>query len=401
MELARKGAAGVETRAPAPKFGRGRFGTINNMKRRILIAVLGVVLVFLALAGVKALQIRKLTTTPPPPMFESVSSALAKREKWPRTLSAIGSVTAVQGINVTTELAGTVKEIAFESGGVVAKGDLLVRLDTSLEEAQLHAAEAQMEWGRLSLERARKLRADGTVSQSDLDSADATWKQGQGNADAIRATIAKKTIRAPFAGRLGIRIVNLGEYLDTGKPVVSLQSLAPIHADFSLPQQELARLSTGMKVRLTTDAFSERHFDGALNTISPELDPATRSLRLQAVFENAEQLLRPGMFARVEVLLPGEEDVLVIPATSVLSAPYGSSVYVIESSANAAGGLAVRQQFIRTGRTLGDFVSVETGLKPGDKVVSSGLFKLRNGMPVIESAERVPNALESPRPPDA
>jgi len=397
----RPGGGNAERRTPSRGFEHGQIGTIKNMKRRILLAALGVALVFLVLAGVKALQIRKLATTPPPPMFESVSPAIAKREKWQRGLSAIGSVTAVQGINVTTELAGTVKEIAFESGGVVAKGDLLVRLDTSLEEAQLRAAEAQMDWARVSLERARKLRAIDTVSQSDLDSADAAWKQGKANADAIRATIAKKTIRAPFAGRLGIRIVNLGEYLDTGKPVVSLQSLTPIHADFSLPQQELAQLRAGMRVRLTTDAFPDRPFEGVLNAISPDLDAATRSVKLQARFENADQLLRPGMFARAEVLLPGEDDVLVIPATSVLSAPYGSSVYLIESSTNGSGGLVVRQQFIRTGRARGDFVSVETGLKPGDKIVSSGLFKLRNGMAVTENNEPVPKAADNPRPPDA
>ncbi|MCI0534132.1 MAG: efflux RND transporter periplasmic adaptor subunit [Verrucomicrobiales bacterium] len=371
------------------------------MKRKIIIAVLSVLLVLIVLAGVKVLQIRKLMTTPPPPQFASVSSAVAKREKWQRTLSAIGSVTAAQGINVTTELAGTVTEIAFESGGPVAKNDLLARLDTSLEEAQLRAAEAQTDWARISAERARKLRADQTVSQSELDSAEAGLKQAQASADAIRATIAKKTIRAPFAGRLGIRIANLGEYLDSGKPVVSLQSLMPIHADFSLPQQELARLKMGMPVRLTIDAFPDRRFDGMLNAMNPDLDLSTRSVRLQATFENPDQLLRPGMFARVEVLLPNEEDVLVIPATSVLSAPYGSSVYIIEPSTNAAGGLVVRQQFVRVGRTRGDFVAVETGLKPGEKVVSSGLFKLRNGMGVIENNELAPKASENPQPPDA
>ena len=371
------------------------------MKLKIVIAALSVLLVLIILGGVKALQIRKLVTTPPPPQMESVSSAVAKQEKWQGTLPAIGSVTAVQGINVTTELAGTVKEIAFESGAQVAKDDLLVRLDTSLEEAQLRAAEAQMEWTNISAERARKLRADNMVSQSDLDSAEAGLKQAEANADAIRATIAKKTIRAPFAGRLGIRIVNLGEYLDTGKPVVSLQSLAPIHADFSLPQQSLAQLSAGMRVRLTNDTFPDRQFDGTLNAINPDLDPSTRSVRLQATFDNPDQLLRPGMFARLEVLLPSEENVLVIPATAVLSAPYGSSVYLIEPSTNAAGGLVVRQQFIRTGRTRGDYVSVETGLKAGQKIVSSGLFKLRNGMSVTENNELVPKAAENPRTPDA
>jgi membrane fusion protein (multidrug efflux system) len=376
-------------------------GTTKIMKRKIVIATLSVVLVLIVLGGVKALQIRKLVTTPPPPQLESVSSAIAKQEKWQRTLSAIGSVTAVQGINVTTELAGTVKEIAFESGAQVAKDDLLVRLDTSSEEAQLRAAEAQTEWTRISAERARKLRADDTVSQSELDSAEAGLKQAQANADTIRATIAKKTIRAPFAGRLGIRIINLGEYLDTGKPVVSLQSLSPIHADFSLPQRALAQLSAGMRVRLTIDTFPDRPFDGMLNAINPDLDPSTRSVRLQATFDNPDQVLRPGMFARLEVLLPSEENVLVIPATSVLSAPYGSSVYIIEPSTNAAGGLVVRQQLIRTGRARGDFVSVETGLKAGEKVAGSGLFKLRNGMSVTENNEWVPKSAENPHPPDA
>ncbi|MEO8428794.1 MAG: efflux RND transporter periplasmic adaptor subunit [Verrucomicrobiota bacterium] len=371
------------------------------MKRKIIAAALSVLLILIVLGGVKAFQIRKLVTTPPPPQIESVSSAVAKEEKWQGTLSAIGSVTAVQGVNVTTELVGTVKEIAFQSGAPVAKDDLLLRLDTSLEEAQLRAAEAQMEWTHISAERTRTLRTNDMVPQSELDSAEAAFKQAQANADAIRATIAKKTIRAPFAGRLGIRIVNLGEYLDTGKPIVSLQSLTPIHADFSLPQQALAQLSAGMRVRLTNDAFPDRQFDGVLNAINPDLDPSTRSVRLQATFDNPDQLLRPGMFARLEVLLPVEENVLVIPRTSVLSAPYGSSVYLIEPSTNGAGGLVARQQFVRTGRTRGDFVSVETGLKPGQKVVSSGLFKLRNGMPVTESNEPVPKAVENPRLPDA
>jgi membrane fusion protein (multidrug efflux system) len=156
-----------------------------------------------------------------------------------------------------------------------------------------------------------------------------------------------------------------------------------------------------MRVRLTNDAFPDRQFEGTLNAINPDLDPSTRSIRLQAVFENPDQLLRPGMFARLEVLLPSEENVIVIPATAVLSVAYGSSVYLIEPSTNAAGGLVVRQQFVRTGRTRGDFVSVETGLKPGQKVVNSGLFKLRNGMSVIENNELVPKAAENPRPPDA
>ena len=217
-------------------------------------------LVFGGLAGVKALQFKKLMAAgnsfAPPP--ECVSSAVVREEKWQGTLTAIGSITAVQGVTVTPEIAGIVSEIAFESGAVVSKGDLLVRLDTSLEEAQLRALEAQEELARLNLARERTLRSQNMVSQSELDAAEATLKQTQGNADAIRATIQKKTIRAPFAGRLGIRLVNLGQYLDTGKPIVSLQSLTPVYADFSLPQQELARLKTGMSVRVTTDTYPGR-----------------------------------------------------------------------------------------------------------------------------------------------
>ena len=374
--------------------------------RKILIAVFVVLLVVGTLAGVKTLQIRTLMAAgksfAPPP--ESVSSVLAREEKWQGTITAIGSVTAFQGVTVTPEIAGIIREIAFESGAVVAKDALLVRLDTSAEDAQLHALEAQEELARLTLARERALRSQNMVPQSELETAEATLKQTQGMADATRATIQKKTIRAPFAGRLGIRLVNLGQYLDTGKPIVSLQSLTPVYADFSLPQQELARLQTGMRVRLTTDAYPGRQFDGTLTAINPDLDSQTRSVGLQATFENKEQLLRPGMFARVEVLLPEERPVLVVPATSVLSAPYGDSVYVIESKPGKDSGkaeLVVRQQFIRTGSARGDFVSVETGLKPGERIVSAGIFKLRNGMSVIENNELSPKNELAPRPSDS
>jgi membrane fusion protein, multidrug efflux system len=376
------------------------------MKSKIAIAILVVLVFFGALAGVKTLQIKKLIEggkafVQPP---ESVSSAVAHEEKWQTTLSAIGSVTAVQGVIVNPELPGIVREIAFDSGAVVAKGDLLVRLDTSLEEAQLRALEAQEELARINLERERTLRKQNMISQSELDTAEATLKQNKANADAVRATIEKKTIRAPFAGRLGLRMVNLGQYLDTGKPIVSLQSLEPVYAEFSLPQQELAQLKTGMRVRIATDAYPSRQFEGKLTAITPQLDQSTRSVGLQATLANPEQLLRPGMFARMEVFLPEEEKVLVIPATAVLSAPYGDSVYVIEPKSGTNGppsGLVVRQQFVRTGRVHGDFLSVESGLKPGERIVSAGIFKLRNGMSVIENNELKPKNDLAPRPSDS
>lgn len=375
------------------------------MKSKLIIAVVIVLCVVGALVGTKAMQFKKLASSPWVQPPETIASAVVHPETWETTIEAVGSIDAVQGVTVTPEVSGTVSEIAFESGGMVQKGDLLLKLDTSTEEAQLKAAQAQLEWAQVSVERARKLSADSTVSKSELDQAEAAWKQAKANVDALQATIEKKTIRAPFAGQLGIRQVNLGEYLNSGKAIVSLQSLAPVYADFSLPQQELARLKTGMVVRVTTDTYTNRQFVGTLTAINPDLDATTRNVRLQATFENADQLLRPGMFARVEVVLPGEQAVLAIPSTSILSAPFGDSVYVIEPGTNApAGGTnsgpqyVVRQQFITTGRTRGDFVSVLKGLKAGDKIVSAGVFKLRNGSAVVENNEITPKAVEKPKP---
>jgi membrane fusion protein (multidrug efflux system) len=375
------------------------------MKSKIALAIALVIVVVGALAGIKVLQIKKLTSQPYVPPPETISSAAAHDEKWQDTFSAVGSITAVQGVTITPEIAGTVSEIAFESGAVVAKGDLLARFDTSTEEAQLKAAQAQLEWARLTVERTRKLRTDNTVSQSELDQAQATWLQAKANADAIQAAIDKKTIRAPFAGKLGIRQINLGEYVDAGKPIVSLQSLTPVYADFSLPQQTLAQIKTGMVVRVTLDTYTNKTFEGTLTAINPDLDTSTRNVRLQATLDNADQLLRPGMFARIEVVLPSDQNVLVIPSTAILSAPYGDSVYVIEKGTNApvgtnGPGLMVRQQFVRTGRTRGDFITVENGLKAGDRVVSAGLFKLRNGAAVTENNDLAPKATEKPKPSD-
>jgi len=372
------------------------------MKRNIIIAVVIVVAVAGGLASVKAWQIHTLIAAgasfAPPP--ETISAAAVQEEKWPDTLTAVGSISAKQGVTVSPEIAGTVSEIAFESGAVVAKGDLLVRLDTSSEEAQLRAIEARVDLARLNAERTRLLQANHTVSQSELDTAEATLKQEQGNADNIRATIEKKTIRAPFAGQLGIRLVNLGELLDVGKPIVSLQALSPVYGDFSLPQQNLAQLKPGLPVRVTSDSYPDQSFAGQVTAINPDLDPTTRSVRLQATFENADQRLHPGMFVRVEVVFPEEQTVLTVPATAILSAPYGDSVYVIEANATNAT-LAVRQQFVHTGRSRGDFISITSGLKAGDRVVSAGTFKLRNGMAVKENNETTTKPSSSPKPSDS
>jgi len=372
------------------------------MKRKI-IAALGIVLgIFVVLAGVKTWQIRTLIAAAqamvPPP--ETVSTAVVHEEKWPDTLTAVGSISAKQGVTLSPEIAGTVSEIAFESGAVVDKGDLLVRLNTSLEEAQLRAIEAQVELARVNTDRVRQLRINNTVSQSELDTAEAALKQQQGNADAIRATIEKKTIRAPFAGQLGIRLVNLGELLDVGKPIVSVQALSPVYCDFSLPQQDLARLKTGLQVQVTSDSYPGQIFEGTLTAMNPDLDQTTRSVQLQATFENAEKRLQPGMFVRAEVVFPEEQTVLAVPSTAILSEPFGDSVYVIETNATNST-LTARQQFVHTGRTRGDFISVGSGLTAGERVVSAGLFKLHNGTRVQENNTDTPKPSMSPNPPNS
>ena len=371
------------------------------MTRKLFIGILIVVVVVGALAAVKTMQIKSMIAfgaayAPPP---ETISSAVAHAEQWQDSLIAVGSINAAQGVTVAAELPGTVTEIDFESGAVVAKGDLLVRLDTSSEEAQLNAVTAQVELARLNADRTEQLSRDKTVSQSELDSAKATLKQFQANAATISATIDKKTIRAPFAGRLGIRLVNLGESLDARKAIVSLQSLMPVYADFSLPQQNLSQLQTGLPVLVTCDAYPDQKFDGTLTAINPDLDVATRSVTLRATLANANQLLRPGMFVSVAVELPQAQPVLVVPATAILSvAGTAEAVYVIEPSTNSAGGLVVRQQIVRTGRMHGDFVNVLDGLKAGDRVVSAGLFKLRNGASVTVNNDLMPKPSKTPNP---
>jgi membrane fusion protein (multidrug efflux system) len=373
------------------------------MIRKLFIGILVVLLIAGALGVVKYLQIKTMLAAgdifAPPP--ETIATAVVQSETWPDTLTAVGSVSPAQGVMVSPEIAGTVSEIDFESGATVKQGDLLLRLNTSSEEAQLRAAEAQAELAKLTADRQRKLQTDKTVSQSEVDQADAAWKQAVANADNIRATIQKKTIRAPFSGQLGIRLVNLGEQLDVGKSIVSLQSLSPVFVDFSLPQQELAKLQSGLKVQAGSDSYPTNDFQGEITAINPDLDTVTRSVRIRARFGNEEKLLRAGMFVRVTVVLPQAEAVEVIPATAVLSAPYGDSVFVVAPERSGSTNLVVHQAFVRTGRARGDFVSVESGLNVGDRVASAGVFKLRNGGKVRENNALAPVASQTPTPPNS
>ena len=376
------------------------------MIKKIALTSLGLLLVLGAIAGVKGLQIRALiaagkTMVPPP---EAVTTAVVQAETWETTLNAIGSFAAVQGVTLSAEVAGTVSKIDFESGANVAADAVLVELDTSVEQAQLRSAEATADLARLNLTRARELRGQNTNSQADLDSADAQAKQASAQVDNLRAILAKKHISTPFSGRAGIRLVNIGQFLPVGTPIVSVQALDPIFLNFSLPQQQLGQVAEGLVARVSTDAHPGRVFEGKVTAINPDLDSTTRSVKLQVTLPNAESFLRPGMFGTVSIVLPATTPVIVIPATAVLYAPYGDTVFVVEEKKNEATGelqKVVRQQFVRLGTARGDFVAVTSGLKAGDTVVSAGVFKLRNGSTVSIHNELAPDAQLAPKPSDS
>ena len=306
----------------------------------------------------------------------------------------------MQGVTIATELPGKVVKIVFTPGSRVKKGDLLLRQDTSSEEAQLPGTEASLTLSSRNLSRAKSLIAEEMISQSQLDTAQANFQQAQAAVDNLRSQIAKKTVRAPFSGRLGIRLVNLGQSLREGDAIVSLQTLSPIYVDFQLPQQYLNQVRQGLPVRVTADGLPDRQLTGKITAINPQVNVATRSIGVQATLQNAEELLRPGMFVSIEVVLPKLQTVLSIPATAVLYAPFGDSVFIIEEKQTEDGKkyLALRQQFIRLGEKRGDFVSVLSGLNAGESVVSTGVFKLRNGQVVVVDNSLAPEFKLNPQP---
>ena len=354
--------------------------------------------------GIKILQIGKMMSTPMVMPPTTVSSAVVKEEDWAPTLSAIGSVSAVQGAVVSTELGGVVAEIDFQSGGVAKKGDVLMRLDSSAEEAQLHTAEADLELAKANLDRERDLAVRKVVSKQELDTAQSTFGQKQGAVDNMRSFITKKQVRAPFDGMLGIRQVNVGQMINSGQQVVQLTALDRVYVDFALPQQNLPQLAAGYEARVHADSLPGREFKGKVTAINSMVDNVTRNISLQATFDNPDHELHPGMFVKVEVILPNKSKTLVIPGSAVSYAPYGNSVFVIDNKKDPKTGKesqSLRQAFVRIGEARGDFVAVTEGLKAGDVVVSTGVFKLRNGMPVVINNDLAPKPQLNPRPIDS
>jgi membrane fusion protein (multidrug efflux system) len=372
--------------------------------RATLIAIVLLVAIFFVLGYFKVQQFMGFAAMAKAGFFKSppiaVTTTVASQSEWQPTLDTIGTVTAINGVTVSTDLAGIVDKIAFTSGTVVKAGDLLVHLNTDQEQAQLEQAQAQLSLAQLTLNRDRDLLAKRTISQQDYDTAEATYRQNQASVDQFRALIARKTLRAPFDGVIGIRQVNLGQYLNTGDAVVSLQSFDPIYVNFTLPQQDLSKLAVGQQVDIRLDAYADAVFPGQINAVNSMVDQATRNVQVQATLQNGEQKLRPGMFAKVSVILPQREQVIALPVSSVHYAPYGDSVFVVGDDKDEDGKpiKSVKEQFVKLGTARGDLVAVVSGVKPGDEVVTSGVFRLKSGAAIIINNKVQPNSEASPTP---
>ena len=369
------------------------------MKKRMFLMLAVVVAFISVIGGFKYFQIKAAMSqswNPPP---EAVTTVVAKQESWATTLNAIGSVEAVNGVDVAADLPGIITEIRFTSGQAVSKGDVLIRLDTRQEHAQLAAAEAQRELARLALDRNRGLAASGVVAQSNLDQAQAEFKSAEARAGEIRATIGRKTIRAPFSGVLGIRNVNLGQFVSGGASIVSLQAIRPVYVNLTVPQQQLAQLRPGMPIQVTSDALGSPE-TGKIAAIDSVIEETTRNARVQTIFDNRSGRLRPGMYVEAHLGGGGASSVVVVPVSAISYAPFGDSVYVVEEMKGPDGKSykGVRQQFVKLAGSRGDQVGVVSGLKPGEEVVTSGAFKLRPGAAVIVNNKVQPSNSATPRP---
>jgi membrane fusion protein (multidrug efflux system) len=333
----------------------------------------------------------------------AVTTVVAQRETWPSTLTVIGTVAAIQGVTVSADLPGTIDKIHFDSGQWIHEGDILVELDTRQERAQLANLEAQRDLAGINYGRAQELVKAGVISRSEYDNATAQQKATEAQVGDIRAAIARKTIHAPFTGLLGIRQVSLGQYLAAGQAIVALQSLDPIYVNFGVPQQNIAQMRPGRGLRVTNGDLPGMAFSGRITALDSIINEQTRNIQVQATFANKQDKLRPGMFVQVELPVGQSREVLPLPASAINYAPYGDSVYVVTQMKDAKGNpyRGVRQQVVKVEGARGDQVAVISGINPGDEIVSAGVFRLRNGAPVLVNNTVKPENSASPKPEDS
>jgi membrane fusion protein (multidrug efflux system) len=354
------------------------------MLKKFIIAIVGFVLVVALLGAVKVAQIKKMSSMPHTMPASSVTTTVAREETWAPILSAVATLAPVQGVTLGTDADGIISKIVVENGADVKAGDVLLEFDTRVEAAQ----------------RSAELRAKNTISQAELDQATAQMNQAASDAGALRAQMEKKIVRAPFDGRVGIRMVNVGQFVSRGSPLLPLQKLDQMYVNFTIPQRELPSLAVGQVVNVKVDAFNERVFSGKITAINPEVDASSRNVSVQALVGNPNASLRAGMFAHVAVELPVSAPSIVLPATAVSYASYGNSVFIIETMKNPDGTeyLGARQQFVKLGVTKGDLIAILEGVKPGEVIATAGVFKLRNGLPVQVNNSVLPASNPAPKP---
>ena len=363
---------------------------------RYILAIVGVLVVAGALVLVKFKQIsqlisfgKKMEQAGPPP--ESCGTTLAKEESWTGSLSSTGSVAAVQGVSISNDAPGVVTRILFESGAKVKQGDALVELDGKVEWAQLASAKARLELARRTFERDKALVASGSLAGATLDAEESQVKTVSADIEGIQAQLARKIVRAPFTGRLGIRAVNVGQYLNPGTTLTVIIGLDAVFVDFTLPQQQLAAVAVGMPVHIAIEGAGGLASEGSIVAIDPSIDPVSRTIKLRAGVPNKDERLHPGMFAQVSVALPDKSSSVIVPVTALVHASFGDSVFIVEN------GVA-RQQFVKVGPSRGDFVAIVDGVKSGQEVVTSGAFKLRNNSKVVVDNKVAPVPSSAPHP---
>ncbi|MFM1851205.1 MAG: Multidrug resistance protein MdtA precursor [Verrucomicrobiota bacterium] len=370
------------------------------MIKKLVIALASFVAIVITLGAVKAAQIKEMMSAPHVMPTTSVTTFTAQEVQWKPSIKAIGTLAPVEGITLSADADGTIVEIAADSGTAVKAGDLLVRLDTSVEKAQLTAAGARAALARMQADRAKDLLSKNSLSQAEADTASAQLDQALADVAALKAQIAKKEVRAPFGGRVGIRQVNVGQFVGRGAPLMPLQKLDSVFVNFNIPQRQLPDLHLGQNVSVAVDAFPGRAFVATVTAINAEVDAATRNISVQATMANPEEVLRSGMFVRVEVELPTAQKLVAVPATAIAYASYGNSVFVVEKmkAEDGAEYLGARQQFVKLGQTRGDLVAILDGVKAGEEIASSGVFKLRNSLPVQVNNSALPASSANPNP---
>ncbi|MDZ7661180.1 efflux RND transporter periplasmic adaptor subunit [Thiohalophilus sp.] len=357
------------------------------MRKRLILAILLLALFMAAIFGIKFWQNQQQAAQmaqPRPPA--TIASTEVREERWRPMLDSVGSLVAIHGTAVTTEVAGLVSKIQFESGTWTEQGEVLLQLDDSIDQAALEALRAERRLAEIKFKRAQDLLKRQVMSRSEYDEARASFDAATARVKQQEATIRRKAIRAPFSGRLGIRQVNIGQYLEPGQPIVLLQALDPIYVDYTLPERYLPRLATGQNIRIRVDAVPGETFSGKITAIDSGIDAGTRTVKLRATLDNPEGQLQPGMFAKVKTLSPEEKTVLTLPRTAISYNTYGDFVYLIEK--NDEGQSTVKRQQVDTGESRNGRIEIN-GLKAGQQVVRAGLVKLRDGMPV-----KIDNSIE-------